>query len=109
MIGSNGEYGPIFGELAGLDGGYSPGFPGGLTGLAINDGYVGPSIRTNHFPYQFDISNEFNCADYITFFVDNQEAMRIEKDGVFCFGKKIAGPQQDFDPRFPLLRKLLQT
>jgi hypothetical protein len=93
MIGSNGEYGPIFGELA---------------GLAINDGYVGPSIRTNHFPYQFE-SNEFNCADYITFSVDNKEAMRIEKDGVFCFGKKIAGPQQDFDPRFPLLRKLLQS
>lgn len=104
MIGSKG-YGPIFGELAG---GYSPGFTGGLTGLSFSDGYIGPSISLNHSQCQLDISNEFNFEDCIIFSVNNKEAMRIEKDGIFCFGKKIAGPEQDFDPRFPLLRKLLQ-
>jgi len=83
---------------------YAPEFPGFI---GTYDGYTGHAIRDSS--YKLDISSDVNCADYITFSVDNQEAMRIEKDGVFCFGKKIAGPQQDFDPRFPLLRKLLQS
>lgn len=103
MIGPNGEYVPIFGELA------SPVFTGGLTGLSLSDGYIGPSISLNHSTCQPDISNEFNFANCIIFSVNNKEVMRIEKDGIICFGKKIAGPEQDFDPRFPLLSKLLQS